>query len=118
MKDYVTSPDGFEMLDTERMGKESLSLCSYGNLQSAGTDDRPSVGWLGHARPYWWTWWGISGIWWCGTLQWVEVVGQSVNELSGGELFEESHGQQLSHKCPCLADSNVARVELSLLAEL
>lgn len=119
MEDDTAGPDGLEVLHTKWVGQESLCLGAYGNLEGASASSGSLTARIEHAMAFGdGIAVGLSARRGSDALQGVEVVGQGVDELSDGELFEQPRGQELRDEGSCLADADIARVGLRFLVEL
>ena len=110
VEDDGACPYSLELLYDERVCEELLCLGPNGHLDGrnarrAGALDGPRA-----ARS------GCAGA--DETLQRVEVVAQRIDELAGGVLLQQTHGQQLTDEGARLVDANVSRVGLGLFPEL
>lgn len=105
-------PNGFELLDDDRVGEEVLGRCTDGNFKCRRA--RGSQGALGFPG-------GSAGndfgrAW--ETLEGVEVVSQRINQLAGRVLFKHLQRQKLADLGSSVADSCIGGIPLTFLVEL
>jgi hypothetical protein len=117
VKDDFPGPDGFEVLDDERVGQETFGFGPNGHLDGADADDA----WCGTSsdqavRV------GTSGR--CNVLrsdhalERIEVVGQSIDQLPRRELSEEAHREELTDQGAGPQNTDIPRMGLSFFVEL
>lgn len=113
VEDDGACPDSLELAHNKRMGEELLCLSANGNLESRDARrTRPLSGPISAA------WGHVAASRHGQALQGIEIIGERINQLTGGKLLEQPHGQQLAYQGTGLANPHVARILLALLLEL
>ncbi len=107
VEDNCTGPNGLQLLHHQRVSQELLGLSANRNLQRRNarmllplTSPECAVSRCFEA------------------LKRVKVVAQRIDQLPSGELFQQTHSQQLAEERPRLANAHIARICLSFLPKL
>ena len=121
VEDDGASPNGFEVLNDERVGEEAFGLRSYRNLNCADSRAFAAGSLVLNIIQM-----SRGGIAWSASssgrrrhaLQRVKVVGQRIDEFAHSKLLEQTHGQQLAQQSSCTGNTDIPWVHLSFLLEL